>query len=78
VHAAEPYRRNDPKPTWWLLYLIAALVMAVLGLIEISVPRDVPRTLLESLAAINGFGLIGAWLRNNRTALEVEQERRRP
>jgi hypothetical protein len=62
--------------TWWLLYLIALLLVAVVGLIEIFVEGGL-RTILESAVAVAGFGSIWAWLRHNRIALEFEQGRRR-
>jgi hypothetical protein len=68
---------RNATPTWWLLYVIAALLVGVVGLVEISVQGDVVRKVLESLDVVAGFGLIGAWLRHNRGALDLARDRRR-
>lgn len=60
-----------PQPTWWLLYAIAALLVVVVGLVEIFVAAGGLRTLLEALAVIGGFGLIRLWRRSNRIALDM-------
>jgi hypothetical protein len=68
---------RNAKPTWWLLYVIAALLVGVIGLVEISVQGDVVRKVLESLDVVAGFGLIGVWVRHNRGAFDLAQDRRR-
>ena len=68
---------KDPRPAWCLLYLIGALLMAVLGLVEGFVESGVLRSILEAITAIAGFGLIGVWLHLNRLALELDRGRRR-
>ncbi len=71
------YEWRNTRPRWWLLYVIAALLVAVVGLIELSVDGQRLREILEALAVVAGFGLIGVWLRGNRIALDLEQGRRR-
>jgi hypothetical protein len=68
---------RNPRPTWWLLYVIAALLVAVVGVVEMFVDGQGLREVLETVAVVSGFGLIGVWLRRNRLALELEQGRRR-
>jgi hydrogenase/urease accessory protein HupE len=72
------YEWRHTRPRWWLLYAIAALLVAVVGLVELSVDGQRLREILEALAVMAGFGLIGVWLRGNRIALDLEQGRRRP
>jgi hydrogenase/urease accessory protein HupE len=71
------YEWRNTRPRWWLLYVIAALLVAVVGLVELSVDGQQLREILEALAVMTGFGLIGVWLRGNRIALDLEQGRRR-
>jgi hypothetical protein len=49
----------------------------VVGLVEMFVDGQGLREILETMAVVSGFGLIGVWLRRNRLALELEQGRRR-
>jgi hypothetical protein len=67
----------NPRPAWWLLYVIAVGLVVVVGLVDTLVPGGGLRKVLESLTTVAGFGLIGVWLRRNRIALELEQARRR-
>jgi len=67
----------NARPTWWLLYVIAALLVGVVGLVEISVQGDVVRKILDSLDVVAGFGLIGVWVRRNRSAFDRARDRRR-
>lgn len=62
---------RGPHPTWWVLYVIAGLLVAVVGLVEIFVDAGALRQILEVLAVIGGFGLIALWRRSNRIALDV-------
>ena len=59
------------KPTWWQLYGLAALLVALIGAIEVGVPPGALRTTLESAAVVLGFGLMLVWRRHNRVALEL-------
>jgi hydrogenase/urease accessory protein HupE len=68
---------RNTRPRWWLLYVIATLLVAVVGLVELSVDGQRLREILEALAVVAGFGLIGIWLRGNRIALDLEQGRHR-
>jgi hypothetical protein len=62
---------RGPQPTWWLLYVIAALLVMVVGLLEIFVDAGALRQILEALAVIGGFALIALWRRSNRIALDI-------
>jgi len=66
------------RVSWWPLYLIAALLVGVTALVETFVDSDAARKVLETTAALAGFGLIWAWLRHQRITLELERGRRRP
>lgn len=68
---------RHPRPRWWLMYVIAALLVAAVGLVEMSVQGERLREILESLAVVTGFGLIGVWLRRNRIAMELDLGQRR-
>jgi hypothetical protein len=71
------YESRNARPRWWLLYGIAALLVAVVGLVELSVDGERLREILEALAVMAGFGRMGTWLRGSRIALDLEQGRRR-
>ena len=43
------YEWRNTRPRWWLLYVIATLLVAVVGLVELSV--DSQSTILESRRA---------------------------
>jgi len=64
---------RGPRPTWWLLYIIAALPVMAVGLLEIFVDAGALRQILEALAVIGGFGLISLWRRSNRIALDISR-----
>ena len=48
--------RRDAKPTWWLLDVIAGLLVAVVGLVEISVREDVVRGSTSSACGCGATG----------------------
>jgi len=64
-----------PQPAWWLLYLMAAFVVAMVGLEEFFVAGHGLRELLEVLTVVGGFGLFGLWRRINRIALDLGRRR---
>jgi len=68
---------RNARPTWWLLYVIAVLLVGVVGLVEISVQGHVVRKVLDSVDVVAGFGLIAVWMRRNRGALDLARDRRR-
>ena len=59
------------KPTWWQLYGLGVLLVALIGAIEVGIPPGALRTILESAAVVLGFGLMLVWRRHNRVALEL-------
>jgi hypothetical protein len=59
------------------LYILGALLVATVGLVELFVEGEGLRTVLEVLAAVAGFALITVWLRLNRIALDLDRGRRR-
>ena len=46
------------KPTWWQLYGLGVLLVALIGAIEVGVSPGALRTILESAAVVLGFGLM--------------------
>jgi hypothetical protein len=68
---------RDRKPAWWGLYGIAALLVALIGLLEVFVEVGLVRRILEMLTVVAGFGSIQLWVRQNRVALDLAQGRRR-
>jgi len=62
---------RSAQPTWWLLYAIAGLLVVIVGLLETLVDAGALRKILEVLAVLGGFGLIGLWRRSNRIALDI-------
>ena len=59
------------KTAWWQLYGLGALLVALIGAIEVGVPPGALRTILECAAVVLGFGLMLVWRRHNRVALEL-------
>jgi hypothetical protein len=62
---------RGPQPTWWLLYVIAGLLVGIVGLLEIFVDAGPLRKILEAFAVVGGFGFIALWRRSNRIALDI-------
>jgi len=75
VHKHWTGSERRPQPTWWLLYLVAAFVVAMVGLEEVFVSGNGLRELLEVLTVVGGFGLFGLWLRINRIAFDLGRHR---
>lgn len=69
--------RCEQRPTWWCLYALSAALVGMVGLVETEVEAGTLRTVLEVLASVAGFALMGVWLRVNRLALDLEKGRRR-
>jgi hypothetical protein len=65
------------KPTWWLLYAIGISLMGVFALVEIFVPEEGVRSVLQIAVVVMGFGLMACWNRRNRVAMELDECRRR-
>jgi hypothetical protein len=65
------------KPTWWLLYAIGVSLVGGLALVELFVPEEGLRVVLEIFVVVIGFALMALWNRRNRVALELDECRRR-
>jgi hypothetical protein len=64
------------KPaSWWQLYGLGVLVVALIGIIETKIAVGPLRTILESAVVVLSVGLMLAWRRHNRTALELRGRR---
>jgi hypothetical protein len=62
---------------WWGLYLIAAMLVALVGIVEAFVEGVVLRSVLEIVTVAAGFGSICGWLHLNRIAFDLDKGRRR-
>jgi hypothetical protein len=51
------------------------LVVALIGVIEAEISVGPLRTILESVVVVFSFGLMLAWRRHNRTAIELRARR---
>ena len=71
----EPCEWRNTRPAWWLLYAIAALLVAVIGLVERFVDGGGLRKSWKRSRSWPDSGSIRFWLRRNRIALELEQGR---
>jgi hypothetical protein len=60
--------RRGGRPAWWVLYVIGALMIAVVGLVEVFVDGERSRKVFETLAVVAGFGVTRIWVRFNRIA----------
>src|SRR4030095_2625002 len=65
------------KPTWWLLYGIAVSLVGGLALVELAVPEEGLRVVLQIFVVVFGLALMAFWNRRNRVALELDECRRR-
>jgi hypothetical protein len=63
----------EKKPTWWLLYTNGAALVALVGLLEISVEGEAARLMLELGAVVAMFVLLLCWLRVNRGRIELAE-----
>jgi hypothetical protein len=75
--------RHRQRPSWWLLYTIVLLVLAVLWANDSLLPDGLARSLADSMAVIVCIGLTRLWLGANRCCLvrkaaEVQHVHRAP
>ena len=68
---------RDRRAEWWLLYVIALLLGGLFWLVDAAVPVGAARTVLETAVVIGMFALMAQWIRYNRVAIEVDEQRRR-
>jgi hypothetical protein len=67
---------RKPRPRWGWLYTIVGALLALLGLIEASMPTGVPRRIVETAVVVALFGAMAAWVRINRAALDMARDAR--
>jgi hypothetical protein len=67
--------RITPGPRWGALYALAAAIVAVFGVLEVSIPVGPWRKTLEIAIVVIGFGAIHLWARVNRRALDLARGR---
>ena len=65
----------ERKPTWWLLYTNGAALVALVGLLEVSMAGEAARLVLELGAVVAMFVLMLCWLRVNRGRIELAETR---
>ena len=63
------------NPSWGSLYLLATLMMGLLGLVEAVVPAGTWRRTLEIVISVVAFAAMHLWVRANRRALAMVGER---
>ncbi len=59
-----------PRPKWWLLYALLAVVLALFAAVAIVSPAGGWRTLAQCVSVVVIFGAMAAWVRSNRVALD--------
>jgi len=65
----------EKRPTWWLLYVIAGVMVVLVALVETSVPEGRPRMALEITVVVAIFALMLRWIRANRGRIELAESR---
>jgi len=63
----------EKRPSWWLLYVIAALMVALVAIVETSVADERARMTLEIVAVIAVFAVMLRWVRANRGRIELAE-----
>src|SRR5262249_28270333 len=63
----------ERRPSWWLLYAIAAVMVVLVALIETSVHNEGARMTLEIVVVIAIFALMLRWIRANRGRIELSE-----
>src|SRR5262249_58567625 len=63
----------DKRPTGWVLYTIAVVMVTLVALIETSVAQESARITLEIVIVLTTFGLMLRWVRANRGRIELAE-----
>jgi hypothetical protein len=63
----------ERRPSWWLLYAIAAVMVVLVALVETSVHNEGARMTLEIVVVIAIFALMLRWIRANRGRIELSE-----
>ena len=63
----------ERRPSWWLLYVIAAVMVGLVALVETSVAGERARMTLEIVVVITVFALMLRWIRTNRGRIELAE-----
>lgn len=64
-------KKRVVKPRWGTLYTLSALLVGLVGLVEIAIPAGTARQVLEVVATLAGFAAMAIWVRLNRVALDM-------
>ena len=63
----------EKRPSWWLLYVIAAVMVLLVALLETSVADERARITLEIVVVVMMFVLMLRWGRANRGRIELAE-----
>ncbi len=63
----------EQRPSWWLLYAVAAVMVGLVALVETSVAADGPRVMLEIAVVVTTFALMLRWVHANRGRIELAE-----
>jgi hypothetical protein len=63
----------EKRPNWWLLYAIAAVMVALVALVETSVAGERARVMLEIAVVVTIFALMLRWVRANSGRIELAE-----
>jgi hypothetical protein len=58
------------KPRWFVLYVLAAVFLGVLGLVETMIAPGAGRKALEVIVCVAGFAAMHRWVRAERRAMD--------
>ncbi len=74
-HDSEGLGRTPPRPKWGLLYAVLPLTLLLFALADLVPQTSGWRIFTETIAVLVVFGMLGAWVRLNRSALALSQEK---
>jgi hypothetical protein len=63
----------EKRPSWWLLYVLAAVMVGLVALVETSVPYELTRVTLEVVIVVMISALMLRWLHANRGRIELAE-----
>jgi len=72
VTARARNERSTPRPKWGRLWIVVALTLGALAVLETSLAPSFAERLLECGLTLGGFGGIAVWARRNRAALDCQ------
>src|SRR4030095_7246395 len=76
AHQSSRTGPSRPAPRWGWLYTVIGVLIALLGLVEVSVPEGAPRRVIQTFVVLAIFLVMTMWVRGNRATLNMARERR--